>query len=315
VISRGGSVGAAAASLAAALLLGGCATPQATALLASPPATLPPRIELASVPFYPQEDYQCGPAALATSLVHAGVAVSPEALVPQVYLPARKGSLQAEMLAAARRQGLAAYQLAPQLEDLLKEVADGTPVIVLQNLGFGFRPVWHYAVVVGYELSSEELILRSGTTSRLTIPFGDFERSWVGGHHWAMLTLPPDRLPATASEDRYVASATALERVTPAAARRAYATALERWPDNLVARLGLGNTAYAQRDLGGAEAAYREATRRHPQSADAWNNLAQALFELARRDEALTAARRAVEIGGPRLPQYQATLRTVSESR
>jgi hypothetical protein len=313
---RPGAIPAAAgAALAAALLLAGCATPQVSALLAQPPAGLPPRVELAAVPFYPQEDYQCGPAALATSLAHAGVAVSPEDLVPQVYLPARKGSLQAEMLAAARRQGLAAYQLAPRLEDLLKEVAEGTPVIVLQDLGFSFRPVWHYAVVVGYDLSSEELVLRSGTTNRLTMPFGSFERSWAGGQHWAMLTLPPSRLPATATEDRYVASAAALERVAPAAARRAYATALERWPDDLVARLGLGNAAYAQRDLGAAEAAYREATRRHPQSADAWNNLAQALFELTRRDEALAAARRAVEIGGPRLAQYQATLRTVSESR
>lgn len=313
---RPGAIPAAAgAALAAALLLTGCATPQVSALLAQPPAGLPPRVELAAVPFYPQEDYQCGPAALATTLVHAGAAVTPEDLVPQVYLPARKGSLQPEMLAAARRQGLAAYQLAPRLEDLLKEVADGTPVLVLQNLGYGFRPVWHYAVVVGYDLSSEELILRSGTTRRLTMPFGGFERSWAGGHHWAMLTLPPDRMPATASEDRYLASATALERVAPAAARRAYTTALERWPDNLVARIGLGNAAYALRDFGGAETAYREATHRHPQSADAWNNLAQTLFELARRDEALAAARRAVEIGGPRLAQYQATLRTVSESR
>jgi tetratricopeptide (TPR) repeat protein len=305
---------AAGATLAAALLLG-CATPQVSALLAQPPAGLPPRVELSAVPFHPQEDYQCGPAALATTLVHAGVAVTPEELVAQVYLPARKGSLQTEMLAASRRRGLAAYQLAPRLGDLLREVADGTPVIVLQNLGFGFTPVWHYAVVVGYDLPGEEIILRSGTTRRLTMALDSFERSWARGQHWAMLTLPPGRLPATASEDRYLASAAALERVAPAAARRAYATALERWPDNLVARIGLGNAAYALRDFSGAEAAYREATRRHPQSADAWNNLAQALLELARRDEARAAARHAVDIGGPRLAQYQATLRAVSESR
>jgi hypothetical protein len=37
--------------------------------------------------------------------------------VPQVYLPARKGSLQVEMLAAARRHGLVSYQLAPSKVD------------------------------------------------------------------------------------------------------------------------------------------------------------------------------------------------------
>ena len=144
---RPGAIAAAAGAVLAAALIAGCATPQATALLAGPPAGLPPRVELSAVPFYPQEDYQCGPAALATTLVHAGVAVTPEELVSQVYLPARKGSLQAEMLAASRRHGLMAYQLAPRLEDLLREVADGKPVIVLQNLGFGFAPVWHYAEI------------------------------------------------------------------------------------------------------------------------------------------------------------------------
>jgi tetratricopeptide (TPR) repeat protein len=282
---RPGAIAAAAGAVLAAALIAGCATPQATALLAGPPAGLPPRVELSAVPFYPQEDYQCGPAALATTLVHAGVAVTPEELVSQVYLPARKGSLQAEMLAASRRHGLMAYQLAPRLEDLLREVADGKPVIVLQNLGFGFAPV------------------------------SSFERSWARSQHWAMLTLPPERLPATVDEGRYLGAAAALERVAPAAARRAYAAALERWPDNLTARLGLGNASYAQRDLAGAEAAYREATRRHPAAADAWNNLAQALLELGRRDEALAAARRAVDIGGPRLARYQATLQAITGSR
>jgi tetratricopeptide (TPR) repeat protein len=130
-----------------------------------------------------------------------------------------------------------------------------------------------------------------------------------------MLALPPERLPATANEDHYVISVAALERVVPAAARRAYTTAIERWPGNLAARIGQGNAAYALRDLPGAEAAYREATRRHPQAADAWNNLAQALLELEQRHEALAAAQRAVGIGGPRLAQYQATLRAIAESR
>ena len=68
--------------------------------------------------------------------MRAGVKVTPEELVPQVYLPERKGSLQVEMLAAARRHGMVSYQLAPRFEDVLREIAAGTPVVVLQNLGF-----------------------------------------------------------------------------------------------------------------------------------------------------------------------------------
>jgi hypothetical protein len=307
---------AAGVLLGAALLgLAGCATPQVAALLARPPATLPERVELTRVPFYPQEEYQCGPAALAMVLTDAGSATTPEALVPQVYLPGREGSLQTEMLAAARRNGRVAYRLAPRLEDVLREVSDGTPVIVLQNLALGFAPLWHYAVVVGYDLPREEIVLRSGTTSRAVMTLTTFERTWARGEHWAMLALAPERLPATADEDRYVVAIAALERVAPGAARRAYTTAIERWPGNLAARIGLGNTAYMLRDLPGAEAAYREAIRLHPQAADAWNNLAQTLFELRQHNEALAAAQRAVDIGGPRIDQYRATLQAIAAGR
>lgn len=304
-----------AAGLLLAALLAGCAGPQARALLAQPPAGLPDRIELDEVPFYPQERYQCGPAALASVLAHSGVATTPEALVPEVYLPARGGSLQAEMLAAARRHGRLAYPLAPRLADVLGEVAAGTPVVVLQNLSLAFFPRWHYAVVVGYDLAREQIVLRSGTRPRLAMAFAAFERTWARAGHWAMVVAPPGKMPATAVEERYVAAAMALERSAPEAARVAYATALERWPQNLLALIGRGNTAYAMKDFAAAEAAYREATRQHPQAADAWNNLAQALAALGRREEALAAAARAVAIGGPRLAHYQRTLESIAEAR
>jgi tetratricopeptide (TPR) repeat protein len=314
-VFRATRVPAFAGALLVILFVAGCATPQVSALIARPPPTLAERAELTSVPFYPQERYQCGPAALATALVYSGVATSPEALVSQVYLPEREGALQAEMLAAARRHGRVAYRLAPRLEDVLHEVAAGTPVVVLQNLAFAVVPRWHYAVVIGYDRASEEIILRSGTTQRLAMTLSNFERTWARGEHWAMVAMPPERLPASAAEDAYVAAAVALERVSASAARQAYVTALSRWPRNLVARIGSGNLAYAMKDFAAAETAYREATRDHPQAADAWNNLAHTLFEAGRKDEALAAAQRAVTLGGPRLPQYQTTLKTIAESR
>jgi tetratricopeptide (TPR) repeat protein len=301
--------------LLTALLAGGCAAPQVASLVARPPPALPERVELTRVPFYPQELYQCGPAALATALVYSGAATSPEGLVGQVYVPDREGSLQAEMLAAARRHQRIAYRLAPRLEDLLREIAGGTPVVVLQNLAFGFAPRWHYAVVVGYDRVKEEIVLRSGTTHRLVMTLSNFERTWARSGYWAMVALPPERLPATADEPAYIGAVVALERVSAASARQAYATALARWPRNPVAQIGLGNTAYALKDLEAATAAYRQATMDHPRSGDAWNNLAQVLFERGHREEALAAAQRAVAAGGPRLAHYQSTLKTIPGSR
>ncbi len=312
---RPGTPARAGVLLFVVLWLAGCATPQVDRLVSGPPQDLAPGIELEKTPFFPQEDYQCGPAALATVLVHAGVEATPEALVPQVYIPERRGSLQAEMLAAARRNGLVAYVLAPRLEDVLRELAAGHPVIVLQNLSLEWMPIWHYAVVVGFDIAREEMVLRSGVTRRLTMTMTQFERTWARGKHWAMVAMVPGKLPVTAGEAGYVRAIAALERLDPAAARRAYAAALERWPSNLVARMGSGNTAYAARELKAAEAEYRRATEDHPQAPDAWNNLAQTLLELGRSDEAAAAARRAVALGGPRLDAYRATLREITGER
>ena len=80
------------------LLLGACATPpQTRTLLAQPATDLPAAVELSDTPFYPQQRYQCGPAALATVLGAQGVDVAPEALVDAVYVPALHGSLPEEI--------------------------------------------------------------------------------------------------------------------------------------------------------------------------------------------------------------------------
>jgi tetratricopeptide (TPR) repeat protein len=291
-----------------AAMLAGCAAPQVSGLVAHRPAGLPPRAEVGGVPFHAQADYQCGPASLAMVLEFAGRQAPPEALVAQVYVPARKGSLQAELLAATRRHGLAAHTLAPRLEALLREIAAGTPVVVLQNLALDWAPQWHYAVAIGYDLDARVMVLRSGATRRLTMSLDTFERTWARSGHWAMLALEPARLPVGAEEHRVLAALAALERVSPAAARAGYATALERWPDSASAGLGLGNAYYALRDLEAAARAFERVTARHPASADAWNNLAQTLLELGRRDDAREAARRAVALGGPRVRTYRETL-------
>lgn len=286
------------------LLLGGCATPQVATLEARWPDELPARVELARVPFFPQEEFECGPAALAMVAQAAGVTVSPEALVDQVYLPGRQGSLQPEMLAATRRQGLLAYPLKPSIEAVLREVAAGNPVLVFQNLAFPIYPVWHYAVVMGYDRERHVLLLHSGVTARMEISLVAFERTWARGQYWAMLALPPGQLPATAEPRAYTAAAATLERTDAGGAQRAFAAALQRWPNERAALLGAGNSAYALGQREAAARAYRQTVTRHPDFADGWNNLAQVLMELGRRVEASQAIARAVALGGARLPDY-----------
>lgn len=297
-------------------LLSGCSliAPQTYALKEQRPAGLPPRIELTQVPFYPQDDYFCGPSALAMAVTAAGVPVSAEDMVDQVYLPGRKGSLQVEMLAAARRRGLVAYELAPKVEDLLRELAAGTPAIVLENYGpFKWFPLWHYSVVVGYDLDRLEVIRRSGKRPRLPTPLPVFEKIWREEDYWAMVVVPPERVPVTANEARYAAAVVALERSGHVKnALIAYQALLERWPGSLTGQMGRGNAAYALHDLDTAESAFRQATRDHPDAAAAFNNLASVLGERNKLSEALAAAEKAVALGGPMLT---ATAETLEEIR
>ena len=270
-------------------------------------ARLPVSIELSDVAFYPQTQDQCGPAALATVLESAGVVRTLQQLEAEVYVPQRQGSLQLEMFGGARRAGVLPYLLQSEPRALWQEVAAGHPVVVLQNLRWDWWPVWHYAVVVGYDQAAGTVTLRSGDEKRLVMPVVDFEQSWAKASYWAFVALPPDELPATAVAQAFVDAAMTLERVAPTQAAQAYQTALQAWPDNLEARLALGNSYYRQRDLQAAQMQYEQATAHHPDAADAWNNLAQVLYEMHQWAPAKQAADQAIVLGGVRLEHYKAT--------
>ncbi|MGQ0546847.1 MAG: PA2778 family cysteine peptidase, partial [Betaproteobacteria bacterium] len=188
----------------------------------------------------------------------------------------------------------------------------GTPVIVLQNLALGDG--WHYAVAVGYDYPAGKLVLRSGETERRVLGFGVHETLWKRSGYWAMVAVPPSRVPATADEARWLSAIAALERAGgTAAARQAYAAFLERWPANVGAAIGLANTLHAAGELAEAERVLREAERRDPGSAIVLNNLAQTLSDQGRDEEALPFIERAAAAGGPHAAAIEETRRTILE--
>lgn len=279
-------------ALAALSGLVGCAGPAAV-LRAAPPSGLPRRAELAATPFHPQEDYQCGPAALAMALGAAGIPAVPAELAGRVFLPGRQGSLQIEMLAGARRSGALAVEVPGRLESLMAEVAAGQPVVVLLNLGLSWAPSWHYAVLIGYDLDESVFLLRSGPMARQVLPIDTFERTWDRAGRWAFVALPPGKLAASADELQTTRAMVAFEKAAPAGdAVTVYRAGLARWPSSLTLAIGLGNSLYKTGDLAGAEAAFRAAADRHDAPA-AWTNLAHVLNEQRRPVEARAAAARA----------------------
>ena len=277
-------------------------------------AGVPLAVELTATPFFPQEAYQCGPAALATVLRASGVDVSPGELTPQLYLPKRRGSLQLELLAASRRHGRLPYPIEGGPAELVAELEGGRPVLVMQNIGLALWPVWHYAVVVGLDEGRDEYLLRSGGRERLAMAGSRFLRSWRLADHWGLVILRPGELPARPDRTRYLKAVAALEGGgQPAAARVAYRAALEQWPGEAVARLGLGNVALALGEAHEAEGIYRQLLDDDPGNASARNNLAQALAEQGCYSAALHEIDRARAQAGEGAPLAEVLAQTRSE--
>ncbi len=272
------------------LALAGCGS------VGVPVASLAPTaVELEATPFYPQERYQCGPAALATVLTAAGVPVAPEALVDAVYLPGRQGSLQAELVAAARRHGRVPYRLPPTQAALAAELGAGRPVLVLQNLGVRAIPRWHYAVVIGMDPGRDAYLLRSGTERRRVTDRSVFLRTWSRSGNWGLVVLGPGELPAADDPTGYLRALAAVEATGGLVlAQAGYRAALGRWPGNRLARLGLGNVALARGEPEAAAAHYRTLLADHTDDLIALNNLAESLGRAGREEEALQTIERAL---------------------
>ncbi|WP_341939318.1 PA2778 family cysteine peptidase [Marinimicrobium sp. C2-29] len=263
------------------------------------------QVELSATPFYSQTAYQCGPSALATLLQTSGVdRATPDTLAEQVYLPGRRGSLQTELIAATRRAGRIPYRLEPRFEHLLDELRAGHPVLVLQNLKLPRWPQWHYAVVVGFDLDEEQVILRSGTERRQALSFERFERTWQMGDYWALVVTPPGQTPATASATRYLQAVVPMEQQQRwEAAIAGYRAAAQRWPDNPASHMGLGNIAFQTGRYTEAQGHFEQAVAIDPELPSAHYNLAWALLYQGERSQARQAAERARALA-PEHPRF-----------
>jgi hypothetical protein len=278
-----------------AMLHAGCAS-RGPALPSAAEAGVTARVELEQTPFFPQDKYECGPAALATVLAASGLGVAPDDIAPEVYLPGRRGSLQPELLASVRRHGRLPYVLPGSLDAIVRQVAAGSPVLVLQKLGAGPWPGWHYAVVIGYDLDTGYLRLRSGTDRRLRMSVSRFMMIWGRAGLWAMVAVRPGDMPASPDLGRYMEAAASLESIGEIdAAREAYLAAARRWPNDALPRIALGNVALARGELQIAERAYEDALRLDGRNVAARNNLAEVLLRrgcpMAARAEIDLAAR------------------------
>jgi tetratricopeptide (TPR) repeat protein len=150
---------------------------------------------------------------------------------------------------------------------------------VMLNLGVELLPVWHYAVVIGYHVPSDTLLLRSADRERLRMNRSRFQRAWSRAGNWAMVAVGPDQLPVAAQGKAWLQAASAFEELGRSElAAQAYEAATRRWPGQALAWQALANARYGLKELPAAEMALRQALQMAP-SAAAHNNLAHVLHQ------------------------------------
>lgn len=281
------------------VLLGGC--------VARGPVMSQRSTELTHTPFFPQKRFRCGPAALATVLLASGAETSAEALESSLYIPARRGSLQVEMLATPRSFARLALPLPRNPESIIAELEAGRPVLVLHNYGLPFWPRWHYAVVVGYDPVDDVFVLRSGEKQRQRMRSRRFMIAWHYGGRWSMVVLRPGETAALDDARSFLEAAADFEKsARPADARDTFDAAIRRWPGEAIAFVGRGTAEYRLGNLPAAAGDYAEALKRDPAQAGARNNLAQTLVDLRCPHRAL------LQFEGLSLDELAAPLREAS---
>ncbi len=258
-----------------ALTVSGCAIAgkQTREVLDLPLETLPRSAEVKAVPFVNQTKNYCGPAALTMAMQTAGKQITVDQLAPLVFAEGGKGSLQNDLIGASRRSGMLAIPI-EGMRSMLLEIAAGHPVIVLENRGFGWLPRWHYSLLYGYDLQSQELIMHSGSKANTRQYLNRFERGSKLADYWGLVILPPEKLSATGSVLDHLRAAAGLEQVDRnEEADLTYSKILERWPNHLGALIGVGNVAYKTKNYPRSLAHLKKAVKLYPESQEAKYNL------------------------------------------
>lgn len=255
-----------------------------------------------------QEPDFCGPAALSMVLSQAGVSVTQDDLGQKVFLPSRSGTLQTEMLSGPRRFGLVSFELDGQLSTLLDETRHGRSPVVLLNLGLSWAPRWHYAVVMGYDLDQAEILLRSGTQARQSLPLRTFEYTWARSQHWAMVVAHPGTLPPSVDAAHAQQAALGFDQSNPPLqAAVVWQSLATHWPDQLLPQLAWGNAQSNSGQLSNAARTFEHAADQFD-SAVAWNNLAQTRLALGDRTGARAAAERGLTRARAHEPRWIDTI-------
>lgn len=243
------------AGLSFLFLLSGCqSTPQADKLRQEGLASLPESHTIESVPFFPQEQFYCGPTTLSEVFGYYGKSTSPQEIAPKLFIPNKEGSLQLEMVSATRQFGFLPYTERGTLSSIMSLVKEDIPVIVFQNLSIQLIPQWHYAVVIGFDSDRGTVTLHTGLTPNHEMSLELFERTWARGNYWYLAPVPPKVTSSEMTPFTYVSAAYDMLKVGDKAQSLAFLkTASQTWPSYWLSYFLIANYYLEHPDIEGSD--------------------------------------------------------------
>ncbi len=149
---------------------------------------------IAAIPFFQQEAYQCGPAALATVIAYwhgkgrAPFSPTPDEIAGETYSSAARGVLAMDLELYARKHGFRTRQLSGTIAQLKALVDEGVPPIIFIDLGFSLYQVNHFVVVTGYGTGG--VLVNTGRHENRFISEEDLNRRWEKTGHWTLVVEP-----------------------------------------------------------------------------------------------------------------------------
>lgn len=146
------------------------------------------------IPFFAQEEFQCGPSTLASALNFWGYKIYPEDISKTIYLENIRGTLKMDMVSFVRRYEepgrISVSEVKGDLLLLKKDLASGYPVVVFVDLGIWNIQKGHYMLMVGYDDLKGGIIAYSGVERDKFISYNRFMRMWERGGYWALRIIP-----------------------------------------------------------------------------------------------------------------------------
>ena len=140
-----------------------------------------------AVPFVPQEKDTCGAASLTMVLRFWGDDVSHDEVKAAIVEAGRPGTFGSRLEAFARARGYFALAYASDAAQLRESLANGRPLIVALRTGRGLD---HDVVVTGVTAAGDVTLHDPAVGRDRHVAQAEFEKSWSGTSHWALLVLP-----------------------------------------------------------------------------------------------------------------------------